>query len=405
MKVGHACFVAKATHDLSERLRGAKRDPVVVSAEIDFEGEGLLEGLEGPAREGRLRLLRELADRGVELDELRRAVEEGRLALLPVERILSGGAERLTREEVAERTGIDREFLGRQWRALGMALVEDGEPVYTERDVEAARRARTLREAGVPDEGLLEITRLLGMTMSQLAAANRQLIASAFTHEGDTEYEVAKRFEGAAEAFIPLIGESLSYALSLHLREQIRHDVFGTEELAAGTATDDITVCFADLVGFTRLGEAHDPEALGSLTGRLGELATDAVEPPVRLVKLIGDAAMLAGPEPAAVVDAALTLVEGAGAEGEEFPPLRAGVASGFATGRAGDWYGRPVNLASRITTIARPSSVLADERVRDALSDDYAWSFAGERHLKGISGRVRLYRCRRPADGASDRG
>ena len=368
----------------------------------DFEG--LLEGLDARAREARLRLLRELAREGVELDELRRAVDEGRLALLPVERVLSGGAERLTPDEVAARAGVEREFLDRQWRALGMAVVDDRQRVYTERDVEAAKRVHTLREAGVPDEGVLEVARLLGMSMSQLAAANRQLIVGAFTNHRDTEYDVAKRFEAAAEAFLPLIGASLSYVLNLHLREQIRHDAFGIAELTAGTGADEVTVCFADLVGFTRLGEAHDPETLGALTGRLEELAVNAVEPPVRLVKLIGDAVMLAGPDPGPVLEAALTLVDAAASENEHFPPLRAGVASGTAFGRAGDWYGRPVNLASRITAVARPGSVLAAAEVRNPLKDSYAWSFAGERRLRGIDGRARLYRCRR-SEGASRAG
>ena len=180
----------------------------VATTEIDFEAEGLLAGADGAAREARLRLLRELAGDGVELEELRRAVTEHRLVLLPVERVLSGGAERFTPIEVAERAGIELEFLKRQWRALGMALVDDDEPAYTERDIEAAQRLRFLREAGVPDDGVLETARLLGMSMSQLAAANRRLIADAFTQEGDTEYDVAKRFEAAASALMPMIART-----------------------------------------------------------------------------------------------------------------------------------------------------------------------------------------------------
>ena len=91
-------------------------------AAIDFESEGLLDGVEGEAREARLKLLRELAEEGVSLDELRVAVAEERLAVIPVERVLSGGGERFNAAEVAERAGIDREFLERDWRALGMAL-------------------------------------------------------------------------------------------------------------------------------------------------------------------------------------------------------------------------------------------------------------------------------------------
>ncbi len=367
-------------------------------AAIDFEAEGLLDGLDGEAKEARRRLLAELAEDGVSLDELRVAVEEDRLALLPVERVLSGGEERLTAHEVAERAGVDEDFLRRQWRALGLAAADDDAAVYSERDVEAAERVRELRDAGVPDDGILEVGRLLGMTMSQLAAANRRLVADTFMRAGDTEYEVATRFAEAARAFLPLIGDLLPYALAMHLREQIRHDAFGLAELSSGRAAarDRVTVCFADLVGFTQLGETLDPEALGTVTGRLGELAAEAVEPPVRLVKLIGDAAMFVGPEPAPVVEAALGLVEAADAEGDEFPLLRAGVACGEALPRGGDWYGRPVNLASRITAIARPDSVLAEEGVEQALADDYAWSFAGSRRLKGIDGSVKLYRCRR---------
>jgi adenylate cyclase len=367
-------------------------------ADVDWEAEGLLEGLEGDARKARERLLDELLDDGVELDELRIAVVEDRLALVPVERILSGGDDRLTIDEVAERSSVDRDFIERDWRALGMAHAEDDARIYTERDVEAAQRVQALLDGGIPEEAVLEIARLLGMTMSQLAAANRRVIADAFLREGDTEYDAAKRFAGAAEAFLPLIGDTLEYVLALHLREQIRHDAFGLAELSSGRAAsaDEVTVCFADLVDFTQLGETLEPEALGTVTGRLGELAAAAVEPPVRLVKMIGDAAMMVGAEPGPVVEAGLALVEAAQDEGDDFPFLRAGVAGGQAFPRGGDWYGRPVNLASRITGIARPGSVLADAAVREVLDDAYAWSYAGERRLKGIDDRVKVFRCRR---------
>ncbi len=375
---------------------------------VDFEGDGLLDGLAGEEREARLRLLSELSEQGVEPEELRRAVAEQRLALLPVERVLAGEGERYTAAEASERVGIELELLQRVWRALGLALADDErEAIYTDRDIEGAKRVKALLDAGIPEEGVLEVARLLGMTMSQLAAANRQLIADAFMREGDTEYDAASRFAAAAEAFMPLIAETLPYVLRLHLREQIRHDAFALADLSAGRleAADDVAVCFADLVGFTQLGETLEPEALGAVTGRLAELAAGAVEPPVRLVKMIGDAVMLAGPDPAAVVDSALRLVETASEQGEEFPMLRAGVAWGRALPRAGDWYGRPVNLASRVTGIARPGSLLADGGIHDRLEDEYDWSFAGERRLKGIDGKVKLYRCRRPAGetGADD--
>ena len=144
-------------------------------------------------------------------------------------------------------------------------------------------------------------------------------------------------------------------------------------------------VAFADLVGFTKLGERLDPAELGQLTDRLGELAGDVARGPVRLVKLIGDAAMLSSTDPGELLDAALELVAASEDEGEGFPLLRAGVAFGRAVARAGDYYGRPVNLASRITAVARPGSVLCDEAMHDAAGEDaYRWSFAGAPAAQG---------------------
>ena len=364
---------------------------------IDFEAEGLLEGLDEPGREARLRLLSELADAGVPLEELRHAVSENRLALLPVERVL-GGEGRHTAAEVAERSGLEPEFLRRQWRAQGLAVPAEGAAAFTDRDLEAARRVAALRAGGLPEEGILEVSRVLGMTMSQLAAATRGLVAEAFVRPGGDEHEIAERLRQAGEVFAPMMGEALSYLFDVHLREQIRHDAVAAPQDGAAAGPDGgqpATVAFADLVGFTRLGEMLEPEELGAVTGRLAELAADVVEPPVRLVKLLGDAAMLVGQEAAAVLEAAVALVEAAEREGEDYPLLRAGVAAGWAIPRGGDWYGRPVNLASRITSIARPGSVLTDENVHEALAGDYSWSFAGSKKLKGV-GEVRLFRCRR---------
>jgi adenylate cyclase len=124
-------------------------------------------------------------------------------------------------------------------------------------------------------------------------------------------------------------------------------------------------------------------------------MTTDLLRPPVRLVKMIGDAAMLVSPEQRPLLDLALDLVDAA-EEDEEFPQLRAGLAFGPAIGRWGDWYGRPVNLASRVCSRARPSSVLVTEPVADACeSDGYRFSAAGQKRLKGI-GVVPLWRARR---------
>jgi adenylate cyclase len=180
--------------------------------------------------------------------------------------------------------------------------------------------------------------------------------------------------------------------------------MIGRAEREAGqiAGAQEMAVCFADLVGFTRLGGELEAGQLGSVAVKLGELATGAAKPPVRLVKTIGDAAMLVSPEPGALVEVALALVEGA--QEAELPSVRAGLAMGPALLRAGDFYGHAVNLASRVTGIARPGSVLCTKEVRDAAPDEFDWSPAGRHKLKGVSSPVALYRARRPDAEDGDR-
>src|SRR3954471_1300184 len=372
--------------------------------EVDFEAEGLLGDLEGEAREARLALLEELADQGVSLEELRRAVEENRLVLLPVERVFEEDTRRYSVSEIAEQSGLEHGFLRRLLQALGAPIPEDDDRVFGEADLEAAKRAKSFLDAGLPEEGLLETSRIIGISMANIADANRDLVAQVFTEPGVDERQLALRYAEAAKALAPRLGETLLHAYRLHLREAIGQAVVNEAELAAGriSGTDEVTIAFADLVGFTRLGESLDIEQVGDLSGKLFELASEAARPPVRLVKMIGDAAMFASRESEPVVEAVVTLVESVGEE--ELPPLRAGIARGQALGRGGDWYGRPVNLAARLTSFARPDSVVVDQAVRDSIADRngrrFQVSFAGKRKFKGIEGEVPVHRIRHAADG-----
>jgi adenylate cyclase len=215
---------------------------------------------------------------------------------------------------------------------------------------------------------------------------------------GISEPDLANRYAQAAGVLYPLVNPLVENVLALHLKHATQSTVVSELERIGGQlpGSREVSVCFADLVGFTRLGEEVAPDELGRLAVRLEALAGDVAEPPVRLVKTIGDAAMLASPEPEPLLGAALRLIDAADAEGEEFPQLRAGAAIGQALPRAGDWFGRPVNLASRITAVARPGSLLAERELRESVTDGYRWSFAGERKLKGIRGAVPLFRARR---------
>jgi adenylate cyclase len=299
-------------------------------AVMDFAHAGLLDGLEGEQRAARRELLAQLADDGVTLDELRAAVAEHRLALLPVERVLGGS---YTAREIEQRAGL----------SVGLML--------------RIRRLSGLPGAG-PDDRLF----------------------------GDEEIAAAQ----STKLFPVLVA-----SFKAHLRESVRRGMLGRAELEAGQIAEaqEVAICFADLVGFTRLGGEVEVEELGTAAGRLADLAAQVTVAPVRLVKTIGDAAMFVSPDPGAVVAVALSLVEAVEQAG--LPSLRAGVALGPALQRAGDFYGHTVNLASRVTGIARGGSVLCTAEVHDAAREDFDWSFAKRHQLKGVAEPVSLYRAR----------
>jgi adenylate cyclase len=366
---------------------------------VDFEAEGLLDGLtDERERSARLELLRRLHAQGVSIDELRTAVVEQRLVFVPIELALDHRPERYTREEVAERSGVSLEFLRRLWRAMGMADVTPGDRVFSDEDVQAAHRMRQVLESGIGEEALLQVTRVTAQSMARVAAAIGGTFAESLLQPGDTELEAAERFAQAARELLPVTVAQLEYVLKLHQRQQLRQAMLGQVALAEGRleGSREITVCFADMVGFTRLGERLPASELGAVAGRLGDLAAEVATDPVRLVKLIGDAAMLVSRETRPLLDAVLDLIDAADAQGEDFPQLRAGVAAGEAIGRAGDWYGRPVNVASRVCNQAKAGRALATAEVKDASSDGFRFSRVGRRRLKGVRHPVELYRVRR---------
>jgi adenylate cyclase len=367
---------------------------------IDFAAEGLLDDLEGGEREARLGLLEKLSAEGVSLAELRDAVATGHLTLLPVERAIAGDGPRYSAREIASLSGLGLDLALDFRAALGIPYGDDlDDRVGTQADLDAALRMKAILDAGFPVEEMLRNARVVGMATARVAEANRDLVVRNLTAPGDNERELAERLVGAVEFLLPMGTEFLDYAFQANLLEQVKRDVIGAADLASGEIGGAVvrTICFADLVEFTSLGEEIAPEELGEVVGRFEELATGIFGPPARLVKTIGDAVMVVSPEARPLVEQALDLVAAAAAEGDQFPVLRAGIATGPTLPQAGDYYGRSVNLASRITGIARPGSVLVDTPTREAAGEDrLAYSFAGERRLKGIDARQRLFRVRR---------
>jgi adenylate cyclase len=369
----------------------------MAAQKIDFAAEGLLDGLEGEARAERLALLQYLTADGVSLAELNRTTTSGTLMFLPAERVI-GGRARYSAREIAERTGTELHFLIAVRRAMGLPIPGPDEAVYTEGDLESVRMTGVFREAGISDEDILDLLRTLGRGLSQAAETIRALALRLVLEPGVSEHELAQRYAYTASQLSPMLGPLVTNLLTLHLREMAQSEALSAAERSGGQlpGSREIAVCFADLVGFTRLGEEVPPDELAGKAVRLEALTMEVIDAPVRLIKTIGDAAMLTSLEPESLLDAALDLLDAAEAEGEDFPQLRAGIAIGPALSRAGDWFGRPVNLASRITQIARPGSLLAEREVRESARDSYHWSYAGERRLRGIREPVPLFRARR---------
>jgi adenylate cyclase len=373
-------------------------------------GDTSLDALLGevPERDrGRLEgLLERLEGSGVSPEETRQAILENRLHLLVIERVIAG-AELYSANEIAAEIGVDAGVLAAQLRAVGLPLGDLDERVLTEGDLDAARRLKTVLDLGVPARMLEETTRVMAMALAQVAASNRAVVADLLPEpDGEPsgpreaisgQLDMAEAGEGIAGGLIPLLAPTLEHIYKIQVREQLRHVAINADSDGRAPGVEPGAVAFADLVGFTRLGERLPPEEYGEITQQFAGLAAEQASGPVRLVKMIGDAAMFTAPDPEVLADAVLGLLEAVDEREDEFPSVRAGLSWGDLVARAGDYYGRPVNLASRLQGAARPGSMLVAAEDLSPLEESFHLSDAGHKRLKGIEGRVHVFRCRRP--------
>ena len=363
-------------------------------ADVDIEALGLLDGLEGDARRERAELIAWLLDRGFKLEHIRASVAAP--LMLPAFRVLGDDGDFVSAREVCKSTGVELELLQRLQRAVGLPCIEDPDAaVLLRADGEAAARAKLFLDMGIHPEDAVAVMRVLVESLDHAAAIMREAGLKAILRPGSTEIELAEGSEQLALQSAPSLGPLMEGLIRMVLRHSFEMEAVTAAERAAGTlpGARPVTVAFADLAGFTRLGEALPAEELEHVASRLADLAHDVAFAPVRFVKSIGDAVMLVSFEAAPLLSAVLDLAEAAAAN--DLPRLRIGVASGCAVTRAGDWFGSPVNLASRVTGAARPGTVLVAESARDAVANlpGFDWSSAGTRRLKGVSQEVKLFR------------
>lgn len=360
--------------------------------------DDLLDGLEGTARAERAELVGWLLDQGITAEEIRATRPP---LLLATRHLIGDDGSYVSAREISEQHHVDLMLLQRVQRATGLARVDDPDAaIHMRADGEAAAFAQRFVDLGLDPDHVVLVVRVLADGLSHAAEVMRYAALAAIMRPGATELEIAKASKELVSQIGPQLGPMLEQMLFMQLRHMMETEAINAAERAAGKplpGARQVTVGFADLVGFTRLGEELSAEELGQLAGRLASLARDVTAPPVRFIKTIGDAVMFVCPEPEPLLDVLLKLVEAVDTD-NDFPRLRAGVSAGMAVSRAGDWFGSPVNVASRVTAVARPGTVLASESVWEAVAGagDYAASFAGARRLKGVKNEVKLFRIRR---------
>ncbi|MUL66899.1 adenylate/guanylate cyclase domain-containing protein [Mycobacterium sp. CBMA 234] len=320
--------------------------------------------------------------------------------LLPARRALGDDGTRLSARDIATQWDVDLERLQRILHAAGRPRSEDPDAaLYLPVDSELIGYGQQCIRLGLPEEQVVAVVQVMAEGLSRIVEVMRVAALSAILRPGVSELDGAKASAALTSEVAPLLGPMIQDMLRTQLLHAMLEEEVSASERIAGRplpGAGQVSVAFADLVGFTSLGEELPPEDLERLSQRLADLARDLAVPPVRFVKTIGDEVMLVSAEPVSLLEMLLKLVAAADAD-EALPRLKAGMATGVAVSRAGDWFGSPVNQASRVTGVARPGAVLLAESAREAVGDatSFDWSFAGARRLKGIRDEVKLFRAR----------
>jgi adenylate cyclase len=307
-----------------------------------------------------------------------------------LERVLLGGRRKYTRLEVAEKAGVPDDRSRRLWRALGFATVRDDEVVFTDADVEAMRTADQLVQSGLIDPSIeVSVTRALGQHLSRLAEWQVEMLWALIIEQpelGRNERQIAR----LVDRLLPELERVQNFVWRRHLAAYAGRALAAPDEHLE-TRTE--VVGFVDMVGYTRLTRQIDEEELSRVLDAFELLAAEVIaEHHGRVVKMIGDEVLFVADSPIDAAEIALALTERTSAD-ESLPAVRAGMASGRILSRFGDVYGSVVNLAARLTSVARPGTILVDRELASDLSEEKAYELRPRRPVT-----VRGYNRLRPA-------
>lgn len=366
--------------------------------------EGVVHGFDGSwtsAAAAQVRAVAQLRARGHTLAQIKQASDNGELAVStvgPIESLISSSGRRYTMRQAARETGLKASMIERILTAMGLsALSMDA---LSEEDVEMLRHSSQVLAAGFPAEAYLQLMRVYGQALTQIADAEVRLV-HLHVHEplmrkGVSGARIATNMEGLARRTLPLAAPLMNHLHGRFLAHFVEQDVVGhmESEIIGGDGEQgemSVAIAFADLAGYARLTEERGDEKAVETVERFVEAVEQTLPVDARVIKTLGDEVMVVGADPAALTAWAVALrsqVDGGG------PEPRIGVHYGRALYREGDYYGRDVNQAARVVARAQGGEVLVTRPVVDVARgvDGLEFERIGNVGLKGFSDLTELF-------------
>jgi adenylate cyclase len=368
-----------------DRLRRWSREGVIPQ----FDGEW------SDAAIAHARLVARLRERGHSLQSIRQATDEGRLAFGYVEELFPQDSGSYTLDEAANETGLDGALIERILAALGWSSAQ-AESI-SEDDVQLLRYVAAVLSAGLPLVAMLQLVRVYGQAMAQVADAEVRLF-HLYVHEplmrsGSDGLEMAEEMLSLTRELLPLSSPVMDQVHQRYLQHFVEQDVVGhMESDLADDAIDlgrlRVAIAFADLAGYTRLTEEEGELQAVDAVERFVEAVESTIPDTARVIKTIGDEAMIVGSDPAALTDWAV----GFQRLQSERPLPRIGIHYGDALYRDGDYYGRDVNIASRVAARSAGGEVLVTRPVVEQGGPHLEFERIAEVRLKGFTESTEIF-------------
>jgi adenylate cyclase len=287
-----------------------------------------------------------------------------------LEKAILGGTPSLTSADVADAAGVSVEHTRRLWRALGFP--DAGEEIaFTDADMDALTTLLGAIEKGAIDfDTAVRMTRAVGQTMARLADWEVATLSGRVEQLESGEEATGSRI-GSALRIAEQVGVPFEQLLVYAWRRHLAAAVARIEALGANDDdlhTTQVTVGFADLVRFTALSNELDDDRIGDLVEIFESRCADVVAASRgRVIKTLGDSVLFVSEDPSRAMEIALGIVEVIGRDGR-LPDVRIGLATGSVIMQLGDVFGPPVNLAARLTGVARRNRVITDRRTAELL-------------------------------------